>query len=145
MLATVPDKSGEQIIAVQRGEFCAVRLDDSFRCRPFLDFRDKMKGIELFEEGVHGIAFDPRFAENRLFYLSYSQNEPRRTVISEMRCTAGGQPMAIPNTERILLEIPQPLADHRGGQIAFGPEGHLYIALGDGGLRDDPFRLAQNP
>jgi glucose/arabinose dehydrogenase len=145
MLASVPDNSGEQIIAMQRGEFCAVRLDDSFRWRPFLDFREKMEGIVLFEEGVHGIAFHPRFAENRLFYLSYSQNEPRRTVISEMRCTADGEPMAIPDTERILLEIPQPLADHWGGHIAFGPEGHLYIALGDGGLRDDPFRLAQNP
>jgi len=92
MLVTVSDKSGEQIIAMERGEFCAVRLDNRFRWRPFLDFRDKMRGIVLFEEGVHGIAFHPRFAENRLSDLSYSQKEPRRTVISEMRCTAGGQP-----------------------------------------------------
>ncbi len=145
MLAPLPDASGEQVIAMQRGEFCAVRLDGSGKWRPFLDFREQMKDILLFEEGVHGIAFHPRFAENRLFYLSYSQNEPRRTVISEMRATKDSNPDALPETERVLLEIPQPLADHWGGHITFGPDGFLYIALGDGGLRNDPYRLAQNP
>lgn len=147
MLASLPDASGEQVIAMQRGEFCAVRLDGSGQWRPFLDFRAKMKGLTLFEEGVHGIAFHPRFAENRLFYISYSQNEPRRTVISEMRASSAkdATPDALPETERVLLEIPQPLADHWGGHIAFGPDGLLYIAMGDGGLRDDPYRLAQNP
>lgn len=147
MLASLPDASGEQVIAMQRGEFCAVRLDGSGQWRPFLDFREKMKGVVLFEEGVHGIAFHPRFAENRLFYLSYSQNNPRRTVISEMRASDSkdSTPDALPETERILMEIPQPLADHWGGHILFGPDGFLYIALGDGGLRNDPYRLAQNP
>ncbi len=147
MLASLPDASGEQVIAMQRGEFCAIRLDGSGQWRPFLDFRAKMKGLVLFEEGVHGIAFHPRFAENRLFYLSYSQNDPRRTVISEMRATSAkdSTPDALPETERVLLEILQPLADHWGGHMAFGPDGCLYIALGDGGLRDDPYRLAQNP
>ncbi len=145
MLASMPDAGGEQVIAMQRGEFCAVRLDGSGQWRPFLDFREKMKGLVLFEEGVHGIAFHPRFSENRLFYLSYSQNEPRRTVISEMRASKDSTPDALPETERVLLEITQPLADHWGGHIAFGPDGCLYIALGDGGLRDDPYRLAQNP
>jgi quinoprotein glucose dehydrogenase len=144
-LASLPDAGGEQVIAMQRGEFCALRLDGSGMWRPFLDFRAKMKGLVLFEEGVHGIAFHPRFAENRLFYLSYSQNEPRRTVISEMRASTDPTPDALPETERILLEIPQPLADHWGGHLAFGPDGCLYIALGDGGLRNDPYRLAQNP
>lgn len=68
-LATIPDGgggSGEQVIAMQRGEFCAVRLEDG-KWRPFLDFRERMKGLVLFEEGVHGIAFHPGFAVNRLF------------------------------------------------------------------------------
>ncbi|MGV3658565.1 MAG: PQQ-dependent sugar dehydrogenase [Prosthecobacter sp.] len=144
-LATMPGEDGEQVIAMQRGEFCALRLDGTGQWRPFLNFATKMKGITMFEEGVHGIAFHPRFAENRLFYLSYSQNEPRRTVISEMRATDTSTPEALPHTERVLLDIPQPLADHWGGHIAFGPDSMLYIALGDGGLRDDPYRLAQNP
>lgn len=144
-LATVPDGQGEQVIALQRGEFCAVKMDGSGQWREFLDFRPRMKGITLFEEGVHGIAFHPQFATNRLFYLSYTQNEPRRKVISEMRATPGDEPTALPETERILMEIQQPLADHWGGHILFGPDGCLYIALGDGGLRNDPYRLAQNP
>jgi quinoprotein glucose dehydrogenase len=144
-LAVIPGGGGEQVLAMQRGEFCAMNLDGTSHWRPFLDFRKKMAGLLLFEEGVHGIAFHPRFSENRLVYLSYSQNEPRRTVISEMRASAGANPVAMPETERIILEVPQPLADHWGGHIAFGPDGFLYIALGDGGLRDDPYRLAQNP
>lgn len=143
-LATIPGGGGEQVIAMQRGEFCALRLADG-KWRPFIDFRERMKGLVLFEEGVHGIAFHPGFAVNRLFYLSCSQNDPRRTVISEMRASEGDQPVALPETERVLLQVPQPLADHWGGQLTFGPDGMLYIALGDGGLRDDPYRLAQNP
>ncbi|MCW0219190.1 MAG: PQQ-dependent sugar dehydrogenase [Prosthecobacter sp.] len=144
-LATIPEGNGEQVIAMQRGEFCAVKLDGSGEWRSFLDFRQRMAGILLFEEGVHGIAFHPQFEKNHLFYLSYTQNDPRRTVISEMRASEGPSPVALPETERLLLEIPQPLADHWGGHLTFGPDGLLYIALGDGGLRDDPYRLAQNP
>jgi quinoprotein glucose dehydrogenase len=95
MLVTIPEGKGEQVVAMQRGEFCAVRVEDA-TWRPFLDFRERMKDILLFEEGVHGIAFHPQFATNRLFYLSYTQNEPRRTVISEMKATAGDAPAAMP-------------------------------------------------
>jgi quinoprotein glucose dehydrogenase len=143
-LARVVFERDEQVVAMQRGEFCAVKVEDA-SWRPFLDFREKMKGIVLFEEGVHGITFHPQFSTNRLFYLSYTQNEPRRTVISEMKATEGDAPVALPETERILMEIQQPLADHWGGHLVFGPDGMLYIALGDGGLRDDPYALAQNP
>ena len=145
MLSTIPEGDGEQVIALQRGEFCAVKLDGGGEWRMFLDFRKRMEGLTLFEEGVHGIAFHPQFETNRLFYLSYTQNEPRRTVISEMRATPGSAPVAQPESERIVLEVQQPLADHWGGHISFGPDGCLYIALGDGGLRNDPYRLAQNP
>jgi glucose/arabinose dehydrogenase len=145
MLSAIPGAAGEMVVAMQRGEFSAVKLDGTGSHRLFLDFRERMKGVLLFEEGVHGIAFHPQFATNHLFYLSYTQNEPRRTVISEMRATEGEAPVAMPETERIVLEMQQPLADHWGGHITFGPDGMLFIALGDGGLRDDPYRLAQNP
>ena len=89
-LATLPDGRGEQVLALQRGELCAVHLDGSGQWRPFLDFRHRLAGLILFEEGFHGLVFHPRFAENRRFYLNYSQNEPRRTVISEMRASFAG-------------------------------------------------------
>lgn len=144
MLATLPGGQGEQVLATQRGEFWSVRIEQA-TWRPFLDFRERMKDILLFEEGVHGIAFHPQFQSNRCFYLSYTQNHPRRTVISEMKATEVANPTARPETERILLEVQQPLADHWGGHLTFGPDGMLYIALGDGGLRNDPYALAQNP
>ncbi len=144
MLATLPGGRGEQVLATQRGEFFSVKIEQATWC-PFLDFRERMKDILLFEEGVHGIAFHPQFESNRRFYLSYTQNHPRRTVISEMIATEGEGTVARPETERILLELQQPLADHWGGHLTFGPDGMLYIALGDGGLRNDPYALAQNP
>lgn len=144
-LTNIPGGKGEQVIALQRGEFCAVKMEQEGTWRPFLDFRKRMEGIVMFEEGVHGIAFHPQFEQNRLFYLSYSQNNPRRTVISEMKATEGDAPVALPESERILMEIQQPLADHWGGHLLFGPDKFLYIALGDGGLRNDPYHLAQNP
>ena len=144
MLAAIPGGQGEQVLATQRGEFWCIKIEQA-TWRPFLDFRDRMKDILLFEEGVHGVAFHPQFESNRCFYLSYTQNHPRRTVISEMKATDGPNSTARPETERILLELQQPLADHWGGHLTFGPDGMLYIALGDGGLRNDPYALAQNP
>lgn len=143
-LAVVPGPEKQVVIAQQRGAFHIMRLDDADP-RLFLDFRGRLKDLTLFEEGVHGIAFHQKFGQNGLFYIAYTQNEPRRTVISEM-CVAADEPLrADPATERVLLEIPQPLADHWGGGIEFGPDGFLYIGLGDGGMRNDPYRLAQNP
>lgn len=142
--AHLPD--GSTIIACQRGPFHRVFLDDPKKApTSFLDFTSRMQGLVNFEEGVHGIALHPDFETNRRFFISYSQNAPRRTVISEMLATSGKNISARPQTERILLEVQQPLADHWGGQLVFGPDNFLYIGLGDGGLRDDPYRMAQNP
>ncbi len=141
----LPD--GTTIVACQRGMF--YRLDLRAPEKPvkvFLDFREVMTGIDDFEAGVHGLALHPEFAKNGRMFLSYSQNNPRRTVISEMYVDRKANYKIKPKTEKIIFELQQPLADHWGGQILFGPEdGLLYIGIGDGGLRDDPYRLAQNP
>ena len=147
-LACVPGSPGWTVVAMQRGELWCAHVESGQK-RLFLDFRKRMQGVILFEEGVHGLAFHPQFASNGLFYLSYSQNEPRRSLLVEMAVKPGfakGGPMeADPGTERVLLEVPQPLAEHWGGCVVFGPDGMLYYGHGDGGLRNDPYRLAQNP
>lgn len=147
-VARIPGSPGWVVVAMQRGELWCAHPETGER-RLFLDFRKRMQGIILFEEGVHGIAFHPQFLSNGLFYLSYSQNEPRRSVLAEMAVRPGfgrgGPPEADPGTERVLVELEQPLAEHWGGCLTFGPEGCLYYGLGDGGLRNDPYRLAQNP
>jgi glucose/arabinose dehydrogenase len=147
-VASIPGVKDWLIITMQRGEIWCANPKTGEK-KMFLDFRRKMQGIILFEEGLHGIVFHPQFAYNGQFYLRYTQNEPRRSVLSEMAVRPGyvkGGPMeAEPSTERILMEVPQILAEHWGGNMVFDPEGLLYVGLGDGGLRGDLYRLAQNP
>ncbi len=147
-VARIPGSPGWLVIAMQRGELWCVHPESGEK-RLFLDFRKRMQGVVLLEEGVHGIAFHPQFLGNGLFYLSYTQNDPRRSLLVEMAVKPGsaktGPVEADAGSERLLLELPQPLAEHWGGCLAFGPDGCLYYGLGDGGLRDDPYRLAQNP
>ncbi|MCB1232825.1 MAG: PQQ-dependent sugar dehydrogenase [Verrucomicrobiae bacterium] len=139
----LPD--GTTVIACQRGLFHRVDLRDPAKPSAiYLDFREKMKGSVNFEDGIHGLALHPQFEKNGRLFLSYSQVDPRRTVLSEMRVDLKNDFVPLPETERVLLQVDQPLADHWGGQIVFGPDGFLYLGLGDGGLRDDPYRLAQN-
>lgn len=97
------------------------------------------------ECGLLGLAFHPEFAENGLFYVDYTARKPRLvTIISEFRVDPQSKRVD-PSTERIILTIPQPYANHNGGQICFGPDGMLYIGMGDGGAAGDPPNNAQNP
>jgi quinoprotein glucose dehydrogenase len=99
----------------------------------------------LFEEGCHGIAFHPDFANNGRLYVSYSAADPRRTVLSEFHLASVDPLRVDPASERVLMEVPHAMANHFGGGLAFGPDRKLYLAIGDGGIRDDPYRTAQNP
>lgn len=108
----------------------------------FLDIRDRV----LFggEEGLLGLAFHPNFTENKYFYVDYVADSPLRTVIARYSVSTGNPDEADKNSEFILLEVNQPFSNHKGGQIAFGPDGFFYIALGDGGSAGDPYGNAQN-
>lgn len=144
-LALTGGAQSREVVAMQRGLVVVLPQDrDAGEAAVFLDFRERMKEETDFEEGLHGIAFHPEFEKNRRFYLSYSQRRPRRTVISEMCVFPGKELKADPRTERVLMEIPQPLGFHWGGGLAFGPDGYLYTGIGDGGLRDDVYSLSQN-
>ena len=144
--AVMPLSEPRHVVMQQRGELWLLPQDEILgTAERFLDFREHLKKVVLFEEGFHGLAFHPDFANNGRFYISYSTVEPRRTVVSEMRVMEGDPHRAEPDTERVVLEIPHIMANHFAGGLAFGPDKKLYIAVGDGGLRDDPYRLAQNP
>ena len=105
----------------------------------FLDIRDRVNDAGN-EEGLLGLAFDPEFGSNGGFYVYYSAANPRRSVVSRFTAAA----IARPESEIVIMEIPQPYKNHNGGQLAFGPDGMLYIALGDGGLGGDPHGNGQN-
>lgn len=108
----------------------------------FLDIRGKV----LFggEQGLLGLAFHPNYKDNGYFYLDYTTNNPRRTVISRFKVSANDPSKADPDSEEVLLEVEQPYANHNGGQISFGPDGYLYISLGDGGSGGDPLNAGQD-
>lgn len=145
-LAPVADgKHKRLVVAFQKGQVRILPQDRNAGVAPlFLDLREKIQGQFSFEDGLHGLAFHPAFATERRVYACYSRLEPRRTVLSEFQVPAGGDFKADPDSERILFEFPHPLGNHWGGGISFGPDGFLYIGIGDGGVRGDPYRLGQN-
>ncbi|MBI2855680.1 MAG: PQQ-dependent sugar dehydrogenase [Chloroflexi bacterium] len=90
------------------------------------------------EEGLLGLAFDPDYQSNGYLYVYYSASNPRRSVLSRFSISLGDPGVAQPDSELVILEIPQPFGNHNGGQIAFGPDDYLYVGLGDGGSGGDP-------
>jgi len=144
------DGTNRLFLAQQRGQVRILPKDESgTEAALFLDLSDrKLEATETskFEEGLNGMAFHPKYAENGKFYLYYTQQDPKRAVISEMQVSRSDPNKADPTTERVLMEVPLPYWNHHSGNIAFGPDGFLYIAIGDGGGKDgDPLRWAQNP
>ena len=117
---------------------------DAAASEVFLDIR----GIVLTsfgEEGLLGLAFAPDFAESGDFYVYYSASDPRRSVVARYTVDSATGKAPDPLVGVTILEVPQPLANHNGGQIAFGPDGYLYVALGDGGGAGDKQGHSQNP
>lgn len=102
----------------------------------FLDIDDEVSNT-ADEIGLLGMAFHPDYATNGFFYLCYTPSS-NLSVVSRFQVSSTDSNIADPLSETILLEIPQPFTNHNGGQLAFGQDGYLYIASGDGGSGGDP-------
>lgn len=136
------DLEGHFYVVEQRGRIVkTASAGDGKEATEFFNIVDRKPYVDN-EEGLLGFAFHAGYATNRQFYVYYTQQNPRRSVISEFKSNESGQ--ADLSSERILLQVPQPYANHNGGQISFGPDGFLYISLGDGGAADDPHNNGQN-
>jgi len=119
------------------------------RSRIFADLRDRVVySDKQNEEGLLGLAFHPRFATNRECFVYYTskQHDPSTSVVARLRATPDGLRIAAaaPAKADELLVLPQPFWNHNGGTVVFGPDGMLYVALGDGGAGNDPYDHAQN-
>jgi len=147
-LTFAPDGSKRLFVLEQKGVIRTFENDtdendaEAERAEAFLDLRDVVLS-EGNEEGLLGLAFHPKYAENGKFYVYYTA-KPRSSVIASYQVSKDDPKRAVRDSEERLLVIPQPYPNHNGGSIRFGPDGYLYIGMGDGGLRDDPHDNAQN-
>lgn len=130
--------SGRGFIVEQPG-LIRVWQEGQLLAEPFLDIRDRVND-GANEQGLLGLAFHPQFAANGWLFVNYT-GAAGQTVVA--RYTAQGN-FADPTSERVVLEVAQPYPNHNGGDIAFGPDGFLYIGMGDGGSAGDPQNFAQN-
>lgn len=135
------DGSGRLFVNERAGKIRVVDADGTLRGDPFVDLSDRVQTGA--ERGLLGLAFHPDFAGNGRLFVHYSRAGDGATVVSELSATPDHQ-HAEANSERVLLTVAQPYANHNGGQLAFGPDGYLYIGLGDGGAGGDPLGNAQN-
>jgi glucose/arabinose dehydrogenase len=139
-LTSANDGSGRLFIIEQPGR---IKIHDGTGLQEtaFLDIRDRV-GDKGSEQGLLGLAFHPDYAENGVFFVSYT-NKGGDSVISRFLVSSSPD-QAEAGSESILLTIPQPYKNHNGGQILFGPQGYLWIAIGDGGSAGDPQGNGQN-
>jgi glucose/arabinose dehydrogenase len=108
---------------------------------PFFQIGNLSKGNE---QGLLGLAFHPKFAENGRVFVNYTAAD-KDTHIVEYKVSAANPDTVDPATRREIIEIDQPYSNHNGGGILFGPDGKLYAGMGDGGSAGDPERAGQNP
>ncbi len=134
------DGSGGLFVVEQPGTI-RVYNQGTLQAQPFLDIRDWVRFGG--ERGLLSVAFHPQYAENGRFFVNYTRRTDGATVIAEYRVS--DDPNAADRaSERVLLVIDQPFANHNGGQLQFGPDGMLYIGMGDGGSGGDPLGHGQN-
>jgi glucose/arabinose dehydrogenase len=145
-LAEPPDASGRLFVVDQTGRIWIVTADGERLRQPFLDVRDHLVELshDYDERGLLGLAFHPDYAENGHFYVYYSaplrESAPdgfdHTNRLSEFHVSDDPN-RADHDSERVLLEMDHPYTNHNAGTIAFGPDRYLYVAVGDGGHRDD--------
>ncbi len=132
-------------VVEQDGLIRIIDSDGSLITQPFLNINSRVVDIGGIgdERGLLGLAFHPDYATNGFFYVNYINNSGN-TVVSRYTRSTTNPSLADPSSELILLTITQPAGNHNGGDMAFGPDGYLYIATGDGGFGGDPDDRAQD-
>ncbi len=136
-----PPGEPEKIVVVEQGGTIRLVANGVVYPEPFLDIRDRV-GTAANEQGLLGLAFDPAYAMNRHLYVNYT-DQNGDTVIARFTASTDGTKVDTVSELRLLL-VDQPYDNHNGGGLAFGPDGYLYIGLGDGGSAGDPQNNAQN-
>jgi glucose/arabinose dehydrogenase len=142
-LVTSPPGDPRLFVLEQEGRI-RILSGGALLATPFLDLRDDIGGPVRAggEQGLLGLAFHPRFAENGLLFVYHSTRSSN--VLASYRVSAGDRDRGDPSSRQVLIEMPDRFANHNGGMIEFGPGGLLYIGTGDGGSANDPDGNGQN-
>jgi quinoprotein glucose dehydrogenase len=147
VLTHAGDGTDRVFIASQLGTVYVLPNDQQAEGQVFLDISSRVvyKDKEN-EEGFLGMAFHPKFKENGQFFIYYTSADapPHTSVISRFRVSKDNPNLADATFEEEIMRIPQPYWNHNGGTLVFGPDGYLYIGLGDGGSANDPHGNGQN-
>jgi hypothetical protein len=136
-----PGDTGRLFVVEKTGRIRIVK-GGGVLSRPFLDLSALVSTGG--EQGVLSIAFHPRYANNGRFYVDYTDANGDTRVVRYV-ASASDPDLADTATRRVLLRVDQPYANHNGGQLQFGPDGRLYVGMGDGGSAGDPEDRAQDP
>ncbi|HET6327048.1 MAG TPA: PQQ-dependent sugar dehydrogenase [Planctomycetaceae bacterium] len=147
LVAPPPDGSNRVFIPTQQGLLYVLpNNQQATTANVFLDISEKVSYREKQnEEGFLGLAFHPKYRENGQFFVYYTNKaRKRQNIVARYHVSKDDPNKADPNSEEILMTIDKPFWNHDGGTLAFGPDGFLYIALGDGGLANDPYKNGQN-
>ncbi len=134
-----PRSEPGRLYVVERAGVIRVVVNGRLRAQPFLDRRSWV-GSDDGEQGLLSIAFHPRYASNHRFFVDYTDKQGDTRVV-EFRSNGT---VGLPGTARQVLFVNQPYSNHNGGQVEFGPDGKLYVGMGDGGSGGDPNNYAQN-
>ena len=135
------DGSGRLFITTRQGR---IRIFNGAQvlATPFLDISSKVLSSG-FEQGLLGLAFHPEYETNGWFYVAYTEDPSGATVVERYTVSVGSPNIANPAGQR-MLTVAQYATNHNGGQLQFGPDGYLYVGLGDGGGGGDPQQTAQD-
>ena len=143
----ISSKDGRMFVVDQIGLVKVITADGKLQEEPFLNISDRMVKISprYDERGLLGLAFHPDFARNGRVFVFYSaplrsgapQGWNCTNNLSEFRVSKDDPNMIDMSSEKVLLQIDKPQMNHNGGTIAFGPDGYLYLPLGDGGGAND--------
>jgi glucose/arabinose dehydrogenase len=132
----------ERLFVVEQAGRILIVAGGQVLAEPFLDISDRV-GSEASEQGLLSLAFHPDYTSNGRFFVNYT-NKQGNTIVARYQVQTGNLSLADRDSEIILLTIGQPYWNHNGGQLQFGPDGYLYIGMGDGGSAGDPQGNGQN-
>jgi glucose/arabinose dehydrogenase len=140
------DSTGRLFVVEQDGHIQIIQGNGTRASTPFLDVASRAGFTSGGETGLLGLAFHPQYVQNHRFFVNYTRNigGQLESVIAEFTASPTNTDFADPATEKILLTLDQPFANHNGGGLAFDQGGNLYIAFGDGGSGGDPQCNGQN-